>query len=119
MPPPPKRAVPPARASASVGDSSSDAQKSASTSFLNLVMGWPRIWNGCRICRVAPPPMQARRDHSNSCSGAGGRPRRRSGAPWMLHFCREQLAEVLVELRDRVGISAEEREVPVDGFDRA
>jgi hypothetical protein len=35
-----------------------------------------------------------------------------------LNFCRKQLASMLVELTDRVGIGAEEREVPIDGLDR-
>ena len=45
-----------------------------------------------------------------------------SGAPGKLcrelNFCREQLAQVLVELTNRTRISAEKRKMAIDGLDR-
>jgi hypothetical protein len=35
-----------------------------------------------------------------------------------LNFCREQLAQVLVELTNRTGISTEKRKMAIDGLDR-
>jgi hypothetical protein len=34
------------------------------------------------------------------------------------NFCREQLAQVLVELTNRAGISTEKRKMAIDGLDR-
>jgi len=35
-----------------------------------------------------------------------------------LNFCREQLAQMLVKLTDRIGISTEKRKMAIDGLDR-
>src|SRR5262245_7910659 len=35
-----------------------------------------------------------------------------------LNFCREQLAQVLVKLSDRIGISTEKRKMAIDGLNR-
>jgi hypothetical protein len=36
-----------------------------------------------------------------------------------LNFCREQLAQVLVDLTDSIGIGTEKRKMAIDGLDRA
>src|SRR6476661_1670461 len=70
--PPPVRALPPARASASAGESTIEAQSKAKSSFRSEVMGCPVWWSRAGIFRVAPSQMQGFRDVRPDGGGPAG-----------------------------------------------